>query len=155
MNQPLHTLVALFTAGMLFLSDGLLAADAQVAATPPGPTVSRAAVAAWEELLAADASIAAALAASRLAEVPAQAERIKAAIAAIGRSLQPPDKTLVRRFNSAAREVLALADRLSAVAATGNRARADVIYANLHRYVDFVQARLPRGEVPNHARNSP
>lgn len=107
--------------------------------------VSEAAAGAWAQLQAADVKIGEALAAGNLAEVGIQAERVRTATLAIVRGVRPTDEAAIRRLNSAGREVLSLAERLAAVAGAGNRGRAETVFANLHRYVEFIQAKLPPG----------
>jgi hypothetical protein len=101
------------------------------------------AVAAFEVALKADAAIESLLAEGRLAEVVVEAQRVRNAIETMRTSVRSTDGATSRRIQSAAKESLALADRLMAVAATGNRARARTVYHNLHRYVEFVAKHLP------------
>lgn len=101
------------------------------------------AVAAFEVALAADAAIESLLDYGRLEEVVLEAQRVKDAIETMRTSVRTEDRATSRRIQSAAKESLALADRLMAVAATGNRARARTVYHNLHRYVEFVAKHLP------------
>jgi hypothetical protein len=101
------------------------------------------AVAAFEVALAADAAIESLLAEGRLEEVALEAQRVKDAIETMRASVRTTDRATSRRIQSAAKDSLVLADRLMAVAAAGNRARARTVYHNLHRYVEFVAKHLP------------
>ncbi len=111
--------------------------------------VSEEATSAWERLQTADTKIGELLAVGNLAEVGVQAEQVRIATTAIVRGVRTTDEAAIRRLNSAGREILALAERLAAVAASGNRARAETVHANLHRYVEFIQSKLPRGGAGN------
>jgi hypothetical protein len=111
--------------------------------------VSEEATSAWENLQAADAKISELLPAGNLAKVGAQADRVRAAVTTIVLGVRTTDEAAIRRLNSAGREILALAERLATVAASGNRARAEIVHANLHRYVEFIQSKLPRGGAGN------
>ena len=133
--------VVLLTAGTIMLPAVISATEAAGRTSPV--TVSATAKEAWEGLQSADAQIDQLLRVNRLSEVPAQAELIKTAVRTIGRGVHATDETISKRFNSAAREILVLADRLSTVAVTGNRTRAQTVYVNLHRYVEFAQTHLP------------
>jgi len=98
---------------------------------------------AWVALQVADATLGKLIAQSRLADVAEQTRIIKECVATILRGVRPPDESSLKRLVSAGREMVALADHLADVAGSGNRARADVVHANLHKYVDFVQKHLP------------
>jgi hypothetical protein len=111
--------------------------------------VSEEATSAWENLRAADAKISELLVAGNLDEVSVQADQMRTAVTAIVRGVRTTDEAAIRRLNSAGREILALAERLAAVAASGNRARTEIVHANLHRYVEFIQSKLPRGGAGN------
>lgn len=120
-----------------------LAADPGASKPQVEVVVGADAVAAFEVALEADAAIESLLAEGRLAEVAVEAQRVKDAIETMRSSVRTEDRATSRRIQSAAKESLALADRLMAVAAAGNRARARTVYHNLHRYVEFVAKQLP------------
>ena len=117
--------------------------------------VTEEAAGAWATLQAADVKIGEALAAGNLAEVGVQAERVRTATLAIVRGVRPTDESAIRRLNSVGREVLSLAERLAAVAGSGNRGRAETVFANLHRYVEFIQSKLPPGGAGAAGRSKP
>ena len=100
---------------------------------------------AWDALQAADATLGTLIAQSRLADVAAQTRIVKESVGTILRGIRPADESSLKRLVSAGREMIGLADHLADVAASGNRGRADVVHANLHKYVDFVQKHLPLG----------
>lgn len=104
---------------------------------------------AWIVLQAADAKIGQLIAQSRLTDVAAQTRIVKESVGTILRGVRPPDESSLKRLVSAGREMIALADHLTEVAASGNRARAGTVHANLHRYVEFIQSKLPRGGAGN------
>jgi len=141
MNLLLRLIVLL----VAVISPLLVAAEkAPLTAAAPveiGPDVCNA----WDALQVADATLGKLIAQSQLADVASQTRIVKESVGTILRGIPPPDEASVRRLVSAGREVIALADHLADVAASGNRARADVVYANLHKYVDFVRKRLPPG----------
>jgi len=137
---------------ILALTVGVVLASVQPgagAAEPVTVKVSEEATSAWDNLQAADAKISELLVAGNLAEVGAQSDRVRTAVTAIVRGVRTTDEAAIRRLNSAGREILALAERLATVAASGNRARAEIVHANLHRYVEFIQSKLPRGGAGN------
>ncbi len=98
---------------------------------------------AWAALKAADSKIAELITQGQLADVAAQSRVVRVSVETILRGVRPTDESVLKRLVSAGREIIALSDHLTSVAATGNRARTDVVHANLHKYVDFVQKRLP------------
>ncbi len=104
---------------------------------------------AWIALQAADVRISLLIAQSRLTDVAAQTCIVKESVGTILRGVRPPDESSLKRLVSAGREMIALADHLTEVAASGNRARAEIVHANLHRYVEFIQSKLSRGGASN------
>lgn len=142
MNHPLRSIIVFVAAASPFL---LVAAEKVPSATAPpievGPDVRQA----WDALQTADATLGKLIAQSRLADVAAQTRVVKESIGTILRGIRPPDESSLKRLVSAGREMITLADHLADVAASGNRARADIVHGNLHKYVDFVQKHLPPG----------
>lgn len=144
MKTPARRIIALAVGAVLAtIQPGAGAAEAVTI------KVSEEATSAWESLQAADAKISELLVAGSLAEVGGQADRVRTAVTAIVRGVRTTDEAAIRRLNSAGREILALSERLASVAASGNRARAEIVHANLHRYVEFIQSKLPHGGAGN------
>jgi hypothetical protein len=141
MNHHLRLILSLVAAALL--RPLLIAADTipptEVAQVEVGSDVR----AAWNSLQAANVKIGELIVQNRLADVPAQTRIVKASVETILRGVRPDDESILKRLVSAGREIMKLADHLAEVAASGKRARADVVHANLHKYVDFVQKRLP------------
>lgn len=135
----------------------ILAVGADLASVQPGARAAEAttikvsgeATSAWENLQVADTKISELLAAGNLGEVAGPADRVRMATTAIVRSVHITDEVVTRHLNSTGCEILVLAEQLATVAVSVNRARAEIVYANLHRYVEFVQSKLPGGGASN------
>ena len=127
----------------------LIAADRTPPASLAPIEVGREARDAWIVLQAADARIGQLITQSRLMDAAVQARVVKESVGTILRGVRPPDESSLKRLVSAGREMIALADHLTEVAASGNRARAEIVHANLHRYIEFIQSKLPRGGAGN------
>lgn len=112
-------------------------------AAPPVVHVSREAVTAFDALVVVDQRIAKLIERGATLEVAAEARLVKAHIETLRDAIQTDDGSVAKRIRSAARESLALADRLGSVAASGNLRRTETVYHNLHRYVEFVAQHLP------------
>lgn len=140
MKLTLRTLRFLLCAGAVSAAAG----SAEMPSSPDAPPaeVGTEVRGAWTDLVAAEAKMGELIASRRLSEIPEQSRLMKAAVATILHRIRPKDEQTLKRLISAARELQALADRLSLVAATGNLARAETVHSNLHRYVDFIQKRL-------------
>lgn len=112
-------------------------------AAPPVVHVSREAVAAFDALVVVDQRIAKLIELGETLEVAAEARLVKVHIETLRDAIQTDDGSVAKRIRSAARESLALAERLGSVAARGNLRRTETVYRNLHRYVEFVAQHLP------------
>lgn len=110
---------------------------------PPVVRISREAVTAFNALAVADQRIAKLIEHGATQEVAAEARLVKVHIETLRDAIQTDDGSVAKRIRSAARESLALADRLGYVAASGNVRRTETVYHNLHRYVEFVAQHLP------------
>lgn len=139
MNPLLRLMLVLVAAASPLL---LVAAEKALAATVEvGPDVRNA----WDALQTADATLGKLIAQNRLADMAAQTRVVKECVGTILRGIRPPDESSLKRLVSTGREMIALADHLTDVAASSNRGRADVVHVNLHKYVDFAQKHLPPG----------
>ena len=142
MKNPFRSFLGLIAAASPIL---LVAVEKAPSATVAPVAIGTDVRQAWDALQVADATLGTLIAQSQLADVPAQTRIVKESVGTILRGIRPADESSLKRLVSAAREMIGLADHLADVAASGNRGRAEVVHANLHKYVDFVQKHLPPG----------